>query len=254
MCLCFLQRMRHCLTIRGGESMTSLAMAHHQGRAMEMEEEEEEAPTTSNSTTSPSTLTTFSKNITSIISSNTSTRTPSLKTKNTRRDTLTATSRPTARPWTGTTDSSSSRRPSARDSSMTCLRTWRRCSPSTTKAPGLTADSRARGSSTAGQWRSAGGTWWPPTPTAPEASRTRRAHTRQPFRTLLGFYLWFFELIGNLSLGGIENGFVWLFLCNFLYVRNKYPSLPGERLLPSNNFLTWLREQVLVSLRYLPII
>lgn len=162
--------------IRGGGSTTSLAMAHHQGRAIQ--EEEEVATTTSTSTTSrsTSTLMTSSKTLTLLVSSSdtNTTFTHSPKIKPIKRDTLTATSRPTERLWTGRGGSFSTGA-SVEDSLMMCLRTLRRCSPLTHTTPGLRADSRARGSSTAGQWPSAGGTWWPPSLTAPEMSRKWRS-------------------------------------------------------------------------------
>ena len=142
------QHMRRYQTMQRGGSMTSLALARHQGRAMQ--EEEEAANITSNSTTSRSTLMTFSKTLTILasISDINTTFTPTVK--GTRRDTLTATSRPTRRLRTDT-GGSFSREASAEESSMTYSRTWRRFSPSTRTIPGLTTDSRAQGSSTAGQ-------------------------------------------------------------------------------------------------------
>lgn len=156
--------------IRGGGSTTSLATARHQGRATEEQEEEVEVETTtSTSTTSPSTLMTSSKTLTTSVTKSRTSTTFTPRTKLTRRDTLTATSRPTGRPWTGR-GGRLSRGASGEGSLTTCLRTWRRCSPLTRTTHGLRAGFRAQeqGGSTAGQWLSAGGTWWPPSLTAPE--------------------------------------------------------------------------------------
>lgn len=140
------QHMRRYQMIRRGGSMTSLVLARHRGRAME----EEEANITSNSTTSRSTLMTFSKTLTTLASNSDTNITFTPTVKGTRRDTSTATSRPTRRLRTDT-GGSFSRKRSAEESSMTYLRTWRRFSPSTHTIPGLRTDSRAQGSSTAGQ-------------------------------------------------------------------------------------------------------
>lgn len=151
--------------IRRGKSMTSLDIVLHQGRARE------EETTTLTSTSSHSTLMTFSKTLTLLVNINNNnnttntTFTPTLIP--TTRDTLTATSRLIERPWMGTGDSFS-RAALAEDYLMICLRTWRRCFPFTRTAPGLRTDFRAQGSNTAGQWHSAGGTWWPPSLTAPK--------------------------------------------------------------------------------------
>lgn len=85
--------------IRDGRSMTSLVMAHHQGRATQQQEEEAVAAATtitSGSISTPSTLMTFSKTINNAIT--TFTPTPTRSTKPTTRNTLTATSRLTVRP------------------------------------------------------------------------------------------------------------------------------------------------------------
>lgn len=92
--------MRHYRMTRGDRSMTILAMAHRQG-AVSKEEEEEvvvgtEATITSDSTSNPLTLMTFSKTSATTTSTTNTTFTPRIKP--TKRDTLTATSRPTRRP------------------------------------------------------------------------------------------------------------------------------------------------------------
>lgn len=161
---------------RGDGSMTSLAMAHQQERA------NEEAATmtiTSKSTSSPLTLMTFSKTLIISATSSATNTTFTPRIKPTKRDTLTATSRPTRRPWIDT-GGSSIRGASVADFLMTCLRTWKRCSLST--HTDLRADSRAQRSSTAGQWLSAEATWLPPSLTAPE-------NNTNPFGTLLHFQL-----------------------------------------------------------------
>lgn len=242
--------MRPCRMIRDGESTTSLAMARHRGRAIEEVEAEEGARTTSDSTTSPSTSTTSSKTLTTLASTNNGTSTTSTpRIKATKRDTLTATSRPTRRPWTDT-GGTFSRGVSAADSLTTCSRTWRRCSRSTRKAPGLRTGSRVRPSSTAGQWPSAGATWWPPSPTAPE---TRTLSCRvQPLGTLSGLLVWNWMLIYHLSEWRMD--FVWLqwvFFFSFSVLfssRNKYPNWLDKRLPPSNNSLIIAQFEFLADL------
>lgn len=166
--LCLFQHMRHYRMIRGGGNMTSLVMAHHQGMNIE---EEEVATTTSGSTTSHLTLTlmTSSKTLTLLLSINTSTTLTPMPMP-TKRDTLIVISRLTRRRWTGRGNIFSTGA-SVGDSLMMCLRTWKRCSPLTHTVPGLKAASTAQQNSTAGQWPSVEGTWWPPSLTAPERSR-----------------------------------------------------------------------------------
>lgn len=174
--------------IRRGKSMTSLDIVLHQGRARE------EATTTLTSTSSHSTLMTFSKTLTLLVNINNNNTTNTTFTPTlipTTRDTLTATSRLIERPWMGT-GGSFSRAALAEDYLMICLRTWRRCFPFTRTAPGLRTDFRAQGSNTAGQWRSVGGTWWPPSLTALKTG------------WMGGGSLWFLKLKANLSLGGTE--------------------------------------------------
>lgn len=189
--------------IRRGKSMTSLDIVLHQGGARE------EETTTLTSTSSHSTLMTFSKTLALLVNINNNNTTNTTFTPTlipTTRDTLTATSRLIERPWMGT-GGSFSRAALAEDYLMICLRTWRRCFLFTRTAPGLRTGFRAQGSNTAGQWRSVGGTWWPPSLTAPKTGWIVGGF-------LCGFWNW--KLIYHLVK---QSGFVWLFVivCNFLY-------------------------------------
>lgn len=177
--LCFVQHMRRCQMRRGGKSMTSLDTIHHLDKTTGVEVVAT-GTITSGSTFSHSTLILMkcSKTLTHLVTNNTTTSTPILKL--TKGDTLATTSRPTRRPWTDT------RKLLVEESLMTCLRTWRRCLPLTRTAAGLKADSRVQGSSTAGQWHSVGGTWWPPSLTAPEDGRTHQTMSSGTLRTCLG--------------------------------------------------------------------